>query len=68
LFTSPIGTQTGLQLGQYEMSGGPASRLHSRFGGTTPTAPDPGIARDSIFAQPGAEGTFTYSDMGDDIN
>jgi hypothetical protein len=28
---------------------------------------DPGIARDSIFAQPGAEGTFTYSDMGDDI-
>jgi hypothetical protein len=31
------------------------------------TATDPGIARDSIFAQPGTEGTFTYSDMGDDI-
>jgi hypothetical protein len=25
LFTSPIGTQTGLQLGQYEMFGGPGS-------------------------------------------
>ena len=41
--------------------------LQTGFGGTTPTATDPGIARDSIFAQPGAEGTFTYSDMGNDI-
>jgi hypothetical protein len=62
LFTSPIGTQTGLQLGQYEMFGGPGADAF-RAGQVT----DPGIARDSIFAQPGAEGTFTYSDMGDDI-
>jgi hypothetical protein len=62
LFTSPIGTQTGLQLGQYEMFGGPGSK-----GFKASQVTDPGIARDSIFAQPGAEGTFTYSDMGDDI-
>jgi hypothetical protein len=62
LFTSPIGTQTGLQLGQYEMFGGPGSEAFKASQVT-----DPGIARDSIFAQPGAEGTFTYSDMGDDI-
>jgi hypothetical protein len=48
------------------LSGG-LQGLQTRFGGTTPTATDPGIARDSIFAQPGTEGTFTYSDMGDDI-
>jgi hypothetical protein len=62
LFTSPIGTQTGLQLGQYEMFGGPGSK-----GFKASQVTDPGIARDSIFAQPGTEGTFTYSDMGDDI-
>jgi hypothetical protein len=48
------------------LSGG-LQGLQTRFGGTTPTATDPGIAIDSIFAQPGTEGTFTYSDMGDDI-
>jgi hypothetical protein len=48
------------------LSGG-LQGLRTGFGGTTPTATDPGIARDSIFAQPGTEGTFTYSDMGDDI-
>jgi hypothetical protein len=62
LFTSPIGTQTGLQLGQYEMFGGPGSK-----GFKASQVTDPGIARDSIFAQPGTEGTFTYSDMGNDI-
>jgi hypothetical protein len=31
LFTSPIGTQTGLQLGQYEMFGGPGSRKRSSY-------------------------------------
>jgi len=49
LFSSPIGTQTGLQLGQYQM-----------FGGTpTQNVVDPGIAKDSIFVQPGQPGT-TY--------
>jgi hypothetical protein len=48
LFTSPIGTQTGLQLGQYEMFGGPGSEAFKAsqvtdpgvvVGGTTPTQP-----------------------------
>jgi hypothetical protein len=38
LFTSPIGTQTGLQLGQYEMFGGPGADAF-RAGQVT----DPGV-------------------------
>lgn len=38
LFTSPIGTQTGLQLGQYELFGGPGSeQFKLNQGSTTPT-------------------------------
>lgn len=51
LFSSPIGTTSGLRLGQYKLFGGtPTQQLLSDTGG---------VPTESIFTQPGAPGT-TY--------
>ena len=55
LFTSPIGTSTGLKLGQYKLFGGPGADAFK----ASQMAVDPGIPTESIFTQPGASGT-TY--------
>ena len=55
LFTSPIGTSTGLKLGQYKLFGGQGADAFK----ASQMAVDPGIPTESIFTQPGASGT-TY--------
>jgi hypothetical protein len=53
LVTSPIGTQTGLQLGHSEMSGGPGSK---GFGASPVT--DPGVATRFYFCTTRSRGHF----------